>query len=398
MSARSMDARRANRHASGRARVALGLLTGPILALLLAMACGPGDLADLTRGAPDAGASEVAAAVDAGACVRAGPPERPDGGDGPSVADLVFAVDALRIDTGDFDAGLPKPEGVDLDGTCSCLEPPSCVAPPDAAPACDGPGGRDNVSGPLLGTLALLLPALEPTFLTQRIRQGVYGVLLSVQKWNGEPNDPDVVVSLRMSVGVQPTGDDGGAPRFDGNDVWDIDPASIVAGDSLVGQDCDAIGCIGLGSDVRAYVRDGVLVARFEQLPFTVSVGAGRLVLPFVGTVLTARITRDGGVHRIAGELAGRWRTADILAGSAAIREPLTGSSLCENAETYGYFKRSVCSSADLAANPADDRTGAPCTALSEAVAFSGSPAKLGKVRELVQEPVDCPGFQDTCP
>ncbi|MBX3214120.1 MAG: hypothetical protein KF850_18950 [Labilithrix sp.] len=393
-----MDARRANRNASRRARVTLGLLGGPVLALLLAMACGPGNLADLTRGGADAGARDEAAAVDADVCLHAGPPERPEGGDGPSVADLVFAVDALRIDTGDFDAGLSKPASIDLDRTCSCLEPPSCVAPPDAAPICDGPDGRDNVSGPLLGTLAVLLPALEPTFLTERIRQGVYGVILSVQKWNGEPNDPDVVVSLRMSVGIQQAGEDGGAPRFDGTDVWDIDPASIVAGGSLVGQDCDVVGCIGLASDVAAYARDGVLVARFEQLPFTVSVGPGRLVLPFVGAVLTARVTREGGGYRIAGELAGRWRADDILAGSAAIREPLTGSSLCKNAETYGYFKRSVCASVDLAGDPAEDRTGAPCAALSEAIAFRGSPAKLGKVRELVQEPGDCPGFQDTCP
>ncbi|MBX3203517.1 MAG: hypothetical protein KF764_00550 [Labilithrix sp.] len=393
-----MDGRRANRNAASRVALVAGV--GATLVLGVAMACGPGNIGDLTSGRLDSGASEAAVAADADVCVHAGPAERPDGGDGASIADLVFAADEIRIDTGDFDAGLPKPESIDLDRTCSCLEPPSCVAPADAgAPVCDGPDGRDNVSGPLLGTLALLLPALDPAFLTQRIRQGVYGILLSVQKWNGQPNDPDVVVSFRMSVGIQKDDDvDGGAPKFDGNDVWDIDPGSIVAGDTLVGQECSAIGCIGIGSDVAAYVRDGVLVARFDELPLTVSVGSGRLVLPFIGTVLMARITQDGAGYRIRGELAGRWRAADILAGSAAIRDPITNTSLCGNPETYGYFKRSVCSSVDLAGSPADDRTGAPCTALSEAVAFSARPAKLGKVRQLTQPPVDCPDFKDTCP
>jgi hypothetical protein len=61
-------------------------------------------------------------------------------------------------------------------------------------------------------------------------------------------------------------------------------------------------------------------------------------------------------------------------------------------------FKRTVCSSADLAASAAQDRTGAPCTALSEAIRFVGGTAKVGKVRASIQEPSDCPDFQDSCP
>ncbi|MDF2697193.1 MAG: hypothetical protein K0S65_5576, partial [Labilithrix sp.] len=159
-------------------RVVLTALLGTTCAVGLALACGPGNLGDLTSGRLDAGADVK---LDVDVCVHASPPERSDGGDGASVGDLFFAVEDLRVDTGEFDAGLPRPQSLDLDRTCSCLEPPSCLPPPDAgAPVCDGPDGRDNVTGPLLGNLALVLPALEPTFLTKRIHEGVYGVLFSV--------------------------------------------------------------------------------------------------------------------------------------------------------------------------------------------------------------------------
>ena len=177
-----------------------------------------------------------------------------------------------------------------------------------------------------------------------------------------------------------------------------MDPGSIVGGDTLIGQDCNVVGCVGLASDFKAYVRDGVLAANFETIPFSITVPKGRLLFPFIGAILTARISEEGGRYRIAGELAGRWKTESILAGFYSFRDPITGTALCKSPDTYAYFKRGVCAAADLAASPSMDRTGAPCTALSEAIRFVGSPAKLGKVRAATQETSDCPEFQDTCP
>ncbi len=390
---------------SRKARVAVAVIVGASgLAVLGVASCGPGDLGGLTRGRSDGGVDAPAPDV-VEVCVHASAPERPAGDDSPSVPDLLFAAEDLRLDTGEAPAGLPRPEGLDLDRTCSCVEPPSCLPPADAgAPVCDGPDGRDNVAGGLLGTLGLIVPVLEPSVITNRIKEGGYSVLVSVQKWNGQPNDPEVVVTLRMSTGMAERVEaDGGIvtkPRFDGNDVWEVDPGSIVSGDTLVDQDCNVVGCLGLGNDLRGYVRDGVLVANFETIPFSVTIPKGRLVFPFVNAVLTARITQDGGRYVIAGEIAGRWSTESILAGFYQFRDPITEVPLCQNAETYALFKRTVCSSADLAATAAQDRTGAPCTSLSEAIRFVGSPAKVGKVRSATVLPSECPELQlqDSCP
>jgi hypothetical protein len=254
------------------------------------------------------------------------------------------------------------------------------------------------VTGPLLATLSLLVPGLEPTFIRDRIRDGSYGIIVSVQSWNGQPNDPNVLVSLRMAVGTENDPDGGDVrPKFDGNDVWTIDPGSIVAGETLVGMDCKDVGCVGLATDINAYVSNGVLVASFESLPLALTVGSGRLDIPFVGAVIVAQLTQGPGGYRLAGEIAGRWPADRLLAAAGAIRDPVTKTSLCNNAQSYNLFKRSVCTSVDLAVMPSRDRTGAPCEAMSEAIRFTASQAKVGKVRLVVQEPSDCPGFTDTC-
>jgi hypothetical protein len=381
-----------------RLRIAVvGIAAGALAVAGIVIACGPGNIGDLTSGRL-AAAADATPDVDAEVCPHVVPPDPPSGGDGASLPTLIFAAEDLRADTGEKDAGLPKPDSLDLDRTCTCLEPPSCVAPPDAGAALCEPDGRDNVAGAMLGTLSTILPVIEPAAFTKRIREGVYTMLLSLQSWNGQPNDPSVVVGVRVSVGLSRPEAGEVLPKFDGNDVWDVDPGSLVQGDALAGKRCDEVGCVAIASDVKAYVRDGQLVAHFDRVPLALSMGSGRLNIPFIGGVLLARITNDGNGYRVSGEVAGRWTTADILASAYAIRDPVTNKSLCANPEGYAFFKDGVCSAADLAATPAQDRTGAPCAALSEAVRFVASPAKLGIVRQVTQEPSDCPPVMDKCP
>lgn len=340
---------------------------------------------------------------DGSVCEHAMPPERPPPDEISSVAGLLFAIDNLRIDTGDVDAGLAKPESLDLDQTCSCLEPPSCIPRPNTGiPSCDGPGGRDNVAGSLLGGLSTLVPEIAPRALESRIHEGAFSILIAIEEWNGFEVDAKVTVNVRTSNGLDTEWQtDSGAPsppNFDGNDVWSVDPGSIVGGDSLVGKDCNVASCPGIGNDVDAYVRDGVLVARFDNLPLSIGIAKGRILLPLAGAVLTARLTKgENDTYRIAGEIAGRLGTDRLLSLASVFHDPSTTQSLCVNPTSYAAFKKAVCDSADLAAVPVRDRTGTPCEALSESVRFTGVPAKVGTVRNAEKTSSDCPSFTDTC-
>jgi hypothetical protein len=322
------------------------------------------------------------------------------GADSTNTADLLFAVDNLRFDTGEFDAGLDQPQGLDLDRTCSCPEPPSCIAAKDGGVlACDGPNGRDNVVGPLLANITAIAPALNPTFIYDRIHSGIFSILVSIQKWNGTPDDPDMLVSFRMALHIDAEGSDGGrpTPKFDGTDVWAVDPGSIVGGESGIDQDCHDVPCLGVGTDFTAYMRDGVLVANFASVPLVMNTAAGRVTLPFTDATLTARISGVDGQRRIAGELAGRFPTSQVLLIAVVLTDPTTHKPICASPVAYSIFKKSVCEAADLAMDPANDHKQQPCDALSAALNFTGVPAEMGHIRKANPDPSECPGFADTC-
>jgi hypothetical protein len=303
----------------------------------------------------------------------------------------------MRLDTLERDGGIPKPSGFDLDRTCDCIEPPSCVRPLDAGLLCE-PDGRDNVAGSLLTDLTILLPFLQPDFLRSRIHEGVYTVLIAVRDWNGTPNDPKVGVSVRMSVG---TGRDTNnlliPPKFDGEDVWDVDSNSLADGKQYEGRLCHEVACVG-PTDVSGYVANGTLVAQFPEIGVAVNTGNGLLTLPFTGATLAAQITGEGTSARLKGELVGRMVADALLTATSALRDPFTNQAVCSNPTTYGFIQSGLCGATDLAQLAADDRTGRPCRALSAVVGFTGSPAKTGVIRGTIQDPSDCPGFVGSCP
>ncbi len=221
---------------------------------------------------------------------------------------------------------------------------------------------------------------------------------MSLQKWNGTPNDPEVLVSILMSVGTEyDTQGRRIRPRFDGTDVWDVDLASILNGGNIVGQKCSESACIGR-SDLNAYVRDGVLVANIEVINLSLGIEATRrLDLPFRGAKVVADLIPEGGSWRLRGQVAGRIPTNELLKALTALRDPLLGTSLCGSSEIYTTFKLGVCGAADLSATPGEDRTGVTCSAISGAAAFDAIPAQLGIVKNSGNEPSQCPDFNDTC-
>ena len=319
----------------GLRRAAASLAIAAGAALGITVACGPGDLSHLTAGRPDAG---VEAGIDSSVCVHASVPVRPTTPDGPNTASLVFAFDAVRFDTDEQGGGLPKPLGLDLDTTCTCddpkLEPESCV-PPDAGlkRPCDGPDGRDNAAGPLLSAASVAGKGAGPAAFQKKIESGTFNVLMTLDGWNGLPDDPSVLVGMQLSNGIEGTQSDAGAPRprFDGTDVWTVSPTSVLGGVGLAGTDCRVkpATCIPVRVDTSAYVKDGTIVAHLDLLiPLESSIGAFQI--EYLGATTRAKIVKDGDRYRATGEISGRWPIQRLLPSLARLPNPLgSGRPLC---------------------------------------------------------------------
>jgi hypothetical protein len=379
-------------------------------AAAVAVACGPGDIGDLTAGRGDAGMTSEAA-VDAAVCVHAAAPERPTTPDGPNTPPVVLAFQGVRFDTGEEGTSPPKPRGLDLDTTCTCaepkLEPESCI-PPDASSAprpCDGVDGRDNAAGPLLAAAAATGgKGIGPAAFQDQVEKGAFDVIVSVIGWNGLPDDPSVVLGVQLSAGTEGIQVDGGRqrPRFDGTDVWTVTPGSVLGGGDLVGRDCRTLAttCIPAKVDSNAYVRGGVLVGHLD-LALPVITTTSSFVLEFAAATFTAVLSKEGDHHRAVGEIAGRWPIERLLPSLARIPNPLNpGRALCASdagLEIYRAAKKTACGALDLATDPVLDRTNARCDAISNAISFTAVTATLGTVYEGAAAVDECAGFADDC-
>jgi hypothetical protein len=393
----------------GLRRVAASLAIAAGAALGVNVACGPGDLGDLTAGRRDAG-GDTGVVVAASICNHASAPERPKTPDGPNIPGLVFAFDAMRFDTDEQDGGLPKPQGLDLDRTCTCddpkLEGESCI-PPDSGEkrACDGVDGRDNAAGPLLSAASAAAKGVGPAAFQKKIRAGVFNVLVTLDGWNGLPDDPNVVVGVQLSNGLEGSQNEAGAPfpaRFDGTDVWTVAPVSVLGGVDLIGTDCrlKPATCVPLKVDTTAYVRDSTLVAHLD-IALPLDSANGSFQIEFVGATTTAKIAKEGDHYRATGEVVGRWPLQRILPSLARLPNPLqSGRPLCatdSGLAIYQLVKSQACAAADLAATPAADRTSARCDALSNALTFSSVTATAGTIYQPPNGVPECADFADSC-
>jgi hypothetical protein len=326
-------------------------------------------------------------------------PEQPAAADTADTPPLTFAFETLRVDDREGeDAGLGAAPGFDLDDACTCFPEKGSCEPPDGGKVlCDYDGGRDNAVGPLVDIAVSLLVSKygKQGFVTRKIDEGDFTVLLSISEWNGQADDPRVSVALYMAGTLRNV--DGGRvlPSRDGGDRWTIDRNSLTNGDALVGQDCTrGAGCVPRYRDTSAYVRGNTLVARLAA-PLKLATTAGPLDIELTGLTLIAQIVPEGASYRLEGELVGRWPT-DKMLGSLA-RLTVVDEGLCKG-PYYPDFKTTVCNAADIAADPAEDRKGSPCTALSAAFSFTAGRATFAIVSAPTFPPNGCENFRDTCP
>lgn len=345
-------------------------------AVAVAAACAVYDASLLTPS--DGGADAGDGGGDVVACNAATYPSRPDGDEaGADVGELYFALRSFTLTVG-ADGG--PPVGWDIDRQCTCPGPPSCIPPSGGDKGCDDDAGRDNAGGKLLQTFTSFATSYDAQRLNQRIQAGEFDLILRLRNYNGARNDTSVEASLFLSNGTVAQSDGGPkVPAFDGNDVWTIDPRSLLGGVAppYIPQPNSV--------DTSAYVRDGVVVASLSNADIEFAAGAGlaSLRVNMTGVVITARLEKNatGQWSVKEGVLDGRWPASKLLPALQSIRVPLTNEYLCGDSGTYASLKSLVCKSVDIVSSPQNDNTNAPCDSLAFILGFEAPPAKPGPVK-----------------
>lgn len=304
----------------------------------------------------------------------------------------------------------------DLDGVCTCDGRPG--ARDDGGPrcatstiACDGDGGVDNGLGALSALTAV--GGGIAAVANRLIASGHRTVLLQIAKYNGLPNDDEVVVGTLLGAGIHEktcatSTLDGTTGLYSagncGDDPWATVPGAIVGGVPIV---------VGTG-----YVRDGRLVVpRLNNavlLPFT-----DQSTLSFRQPLLTGTLVpvdealqpRDPKVTPTEKQkrlfllqnatLAGRVPASEGVIAVGTYVPSSTGKPLCTSA-SFGLIHDQLCGASDIQGKPLvpDDPT-RPCDAISAAIGFAAVPAVTSFVSDAGTPPTGCEGVDAalvTCP
>jgi hypothetical protein len=323
----------------------------------------------------------------------AGVPDRPPASTSKSTDD-VEAIFAFRNISLDQSGDRWRRFGLDLDGlnTASIDDAAECVAA-NGNPTLDGERGIDNSFGQhVLPTVVGLIACLEDNIaLNQGLGFGT--VLLRLREWNGTPNDAKVDVSVVSAVdgtsaddvaGFEWSGPNGATlmlpggsveappPAWDGNDVFYVDPGSLVAGN--MGHP--------LVWKTDAYIRNGRVVLPVDTATtFVFLTGPGSFWLSLDG-YLIADISEDGQILE-KGLLAGRFSAGELV----ATLEPL---GICDDG-FRGTVTSLLTNNLDLRIDPELGNPDEQCTASSIAFSFQGIRARLADTIAPVELPIPDP-------
>ncbi len=344
---------------------------------------GPSDAGTDPDAAPgDAAGDGPSNDVDAG-CTHALPPDPPSVVD--AGGDISFVVASSSIDFGDKQGGNPLAIGYDLDMRCTCQgEGNGCLRESWASEeACDGPGGRDNMTGKFLTALGGLFSDLGSESWSQGTTEGLWSLLLKVSGYNGLPDDDRVRLDWYIPAEFfyfQDGGKD--PPKWDGTDAWPIRTTCLVPPSDGGAWDLDKPQYF----DDRAYVRDGVLVGSVSTARIHINAD---YVLEFSGGLLTAKVVNKNGAWVLEdGLVAGRWPLQNILSQISRTRDPVFDLPICTDSPVYPQIKKQICSFADVCSGVGTPTT--PCDAVSAGLRFSTAPAKLGPIVETGPPNVYC--------
>jgi hypothetical protein len=331
----------------------------------------------------DDGGADTTPGIDAsnGVCGEIGIAAKPDGGSSDDGGNVVIA--AVRI----FDLGIDTgggPSGFNLDKTCSTdIATSSCTTEVDEATFA-GYGkdfnaqGGDNAGFSLLQYLAQQGDSFKPASVNQRLQAGEYGIVVRVTRWNGLPDDPDVLVEIFPAIGVWKqldggTETDGGKPTFTAVDQWMRDERFRLA----PGLDSSSI------KSATAWITGGKLVATFPDLTFAVSVpdDPKKLDIHVRDAYVAGTLAADGGEYVTDVVAGGRWKTSDFLdqVRQIFVKNTLgvTNAYLCDPGPiqfAYNAVKKEACNGRDIRSVAVDDNKQQPCDAVSLGMRFDTYP------------------------
>jgi hypothetical protein len=255
--------------------------------------------------------------------------------------------------------------GFDLDGLCTCHpDNGSCISPNGPKAPCDDPDGIDNAANDIIKNIFLR----GATGGDATVDVGKNGIGIQIDDYNGGADDQDVTVQLYNVVGIDGDPDGGQVPAFDGNDKFVVEREQLTRTANLTSQYIDT----------QAYVKGGVLVARFPKLdvrfvpPPTSENIAGRTTqIPLTQALFVSRISVTGGQVRLSStQLIGRMTASDALREIARI-------GTCPTSPDYQGAKQITCNTVDTPSDPNRDGKGDFCDAISFAIGVEILPGKL---------------------
>jgi len=328
------------------------------------------------------------------ACMGAAPPAAPAQSTPSAVSGSFFV--AMQTVTFEDPPDGGEPLGLNLDQDCTCEGPgddgpASCVG---ATPNCDGVDGRDVALTRLVQLFDALFPGAFEARFDHLVATGRLSFLIGVVDYDEGPDDVQLGVTGYVASGiVAPDGGSGGAPRWDGTDVWSVDPASE-SGYKDAGPDSSGVYEPRYFAS-QAYVTNGVLVAELPEIALDLGVGTFQIE----NVILVARIGTSAAGHTLDGQLVGRCQLRNILSFVSGIEDPaMPGAYLCGDDATYlNDVKPAICHAADVMGDPLLDNTGAACDGLSVAMGFHAVEARVGPPVPLPRAVSTCDASDD-CP
>ncbi len=382
-------------------RVALLTCTIPVVALAIWQGCSVYDNSLLVPG--EAGTDALSDVIDKpdDGCPHKRWPDRPLADDDASVQDIEIynALETLDFGAGDGGVASAAVIGYDLDNFCTCPGLDSCKPFPEAGTQCDLEGGVDNAAGTLIKEFSGATNFFDQAYINSGLVQGVFGALFRVRNYNGQANDTKVELSIFISNGAKGVGTDAGItpPKFDGTDVWTLDPTSLLG--STIG---DAGPVPLVAYDQNAYVSNYTLVGNISDMPLTIgaATGEGLVTIDLTGALVVAQLKPyPGGRFQATGTVAGRWESKKLLTALQVLHDPFDfDASLCGTDPVYQLLKPRICGLQDIAGNVLDDGKNAPCDSLSIGFAFTGLPATYGAVFGKPDAAAGCgPTWTDQC-
>lgn len=353
----------------------------PIVAIAIWQGCAVYDSSLLVNADSAVPESGTDSAPDTGdGCNHVRWPGRPNADDDASVQDIEFYNALEVLNFGTSDAGNPALEGFDLDGVCTCPGVDSCKPFGDSGTQCDYEGGVDNALGALVKEFSGASNFFDEGYINSGIAAGVFGALFRVRNYNGQANDTKVELSIYSSNGTKGADTDAGPqlPKFDGTDVWTLDPTSLLGG---------SVGDAGpvplVAYDLNAYVSNYTLVGNISDMPLAIgaATGEGLVTMDLSGAIVVAKLVPVGNTFKASGFVVGRWETKKLLTAMQVLHDPFDpDAALCGNDAIYQLLKGRICDLEDISGNVLDDGKNAPCDALSLGFGFTSTPAAYGDV------------------